>query len=148
MSQVQTLFRMAEHDRAAMRALLDGVNTHAHRHPPLDAATLHAQLDRLIGLQQEVAEREPVTIAPAPVAAVARPTLWQRLRVRTSGNRARLSAAPRGCPRRRCHSVGRATAATGAGTIVTGSRSATSCCRPISRSSCACSVAASSGGCR
>lgn len=79
LGQVQTLFRMAEHDRAAMRALLDGVNTHAHRHPPLDAATLHAQLDRLIGLQQEVAEREPVAPVAMPVVPVGRPSLWQRL---------------------------------------------------------------------
>ena len=84
LDQVQILFRMAEHDRAAMRALLDGVSTHAHRHPPLDAATLHAQIDRLIGLQQEVVARETPAVS---VTAVYRPTLWQRL-LRRSAARA------------------------------------------------------------
>ena len=80
LGQVQTLFRMAEHDRVAMRALLDGVNTHAHRHPPLDAATLHAQMDRLIALQQEAAEREPPTTVAQHASIAARPPFWARFR--------------------------------------------------------------------
>jgi hypothetical protein len=81
LDRMETLFRMAEHDRAALRQVLDGLDAHAHRHPPIDAAMLHAQVDRMIALQGEIAEREPVPVAASPTETK-RDGLWARLRRR------------------------------------------------------------------
>lgn len=77
----ETLFAMAERDRAAIRAMLEAMDERAVRERAVDAGELHGQLDRLVALQSAIVEREPVTVvAPPSFFAAQREGLVTRVR--------------------------------------------------------------------
>jgi hypothetical protein len=81
--QFHGLFNLAERDRATIRQMLEGMNLSLDRQRALDGPQLHAQLDRMVALQSELVEREPVGL-PAAIESQStvirrRPGLMERL---------------------------------------------------------------------
>lgn len=70
LTRVEAMFRTAERDRLAMAAMMETMLEQSGRQPPVDAATLHAQLERLIAMQAELAERGPSVVGVPVEAAV------------------------------------------------------------------------------
>lgn len=97
--QFHTLFDMAERDRIVIREMLEGVNASIDRQATLDGQQLHQQLDRMVSLQSELLEKEPVVISTpssGPGAALPRAGLLARLITRGDDK-----AAPDGARERR-----------------------------------------------
>ena len=76
LTRVEAMFRTAERDRLAMAAMMETMLEQSGRQPPVDAATLHAQLERLIAMQAELAERGP-SVVGVPVETAAPAKGWR-----------------------------------------------------------------------
>lgn len=97
LARVEAMLQTAERDRLAMAAMLESMIGQAATRPPLDAPTLHAQLERLIALQSEIAERPPVVVGvPAEEGVPANAAGWRaRLAAALHWRRERADAALR-----------------------------------------------------
>lgn len=58
--QFHGLINMAERDRATIREMLETMHNSIDRQRGINGAQLHSQLDRMVALQKDIAEREPV----------------------------------------------------------------------------------------
>jgi hypothetical protein len=84
LTRVEAMFQTAERDRLAMVAMMESMVDQTARYRPLDSAAIHAQFERLIALQSEIAEKGPVIVG-VPVEAAGPPAT-------VGGWRARLAA--------------------------------------------------------
>ena len=87
-SQFETLFDMAQRDRLVIQRALESIEARDARQEPLSAGHLHHQLDQLLALQTELAEREPMVVGQTePQADPARGRLAGLWRVLSGGPR-------------------------------------------------------------
>jgi hypothetical protein len=96
--QFHTLFDMAERDRTIIRQMLEGMNAAVDRQTGWDGEQLHHQLERMVALQSELLDKEPVVVSMATGAASAsapQPGLFARLITRNGDRSAPDSARER-----------------------------------------------------
>ena len=72
-SQFNGLLTLAEQDRASLRAMLGTMETALGQQTQLDGRQLHIQLDRMVALQNELVEKEPVIMSASAATATAAP---------------------------------------------------------------------------
>lgn len=68
-SQFNGLLTLAEQDRASLRAMLGTMETALGQQTQLDGRQLHIQLDRMVALQSELVEKDPVIVQAGAASA-------------------------------------------------------------------------------